>query len=77
MMPNHEKKRNVLCKSMFVLTNRQTLILKKWWEEKFFLRNQCINVIYSNKKNEFMVPNHERNGDYYVKPCLFQLTNEL
>ena len=36
-----------------------------------------INVIYPNKENEFMVPNNEKNGDYYVKQYLSQMTEEL
>ena len=47
---------------------------KKWWEEKFFLQNQSINVIYPNKKNEFM--NHEMKRDYYMNMFLSKLTNK-
>ena len=39
---------------------------KNKWEDKLFLRNQSINVIYPNKENEFMIHNHEKKGDYYV-----------
>ena len=50
---------------------------KKWWDEKFFLWNQSINVINPNEENEFMVTNHEENRDYYLNPYLSQFTNEL
>ena len=43
---------------------------KKLWEEKIFLRNQSINVIYPNEENEFMVPSHEKKGGYYENPHL-------
>ena len=50
---------------------------KKWWEEKFLLGNQSINIVYPNEENEFMVPYHEKKGDYYANLCLSQLTDEL
>ena len=37
---------------------------KKWREEKFFLWNQSVNIIYPNEGNKFMVPNHEKREDY-------------
>ena len=43
---------------------------KKWSEEMFFLGNQSINVFYPSKKNDFVVPNHEKKGDYYENPHL-------
>ena len=39
---------------------------KKWLEEKLFLQNKSINIIYPNKDNEFMIHNHEKKGDYYM-----------
>ena len=50
---------------------------KKWLEKKLFLWKQSINIIYPNEKNEFMIPNHEKKGDYYVNPCLSKLVSEL
>ena len=35
------------------------------------------HAIYPYKKNEFMVPYHEKKGDYYVNLYLSKLTNEL
>ena len=29
---------------------------EKWWELKFFLCNQCINIVYPNEENVFMCP---------------------
>ena len=49
---------------------------KKWLEEKLFLRNQRINVIYLNEENEFIVPNHKKKGDCFKNPYLSQLTNK-
>ena len=40
---------------------------KKWVEENVFLLNENINVIYANEENEFIVPNIEKKGNYYVK----------
>ena len=34
-----------------------------------FIQNQRLNVAYPNKENDFMTPNHENKGDYYVNPC--------
>ena len=47
---------------------------KKWSKEKLFLWKYCINVIYPNEENEFMVSNHKKKEDYSVNPCLSQLT---
>ena len=62
---------------MLVPVDVWTLILKKWFKEMLFLWNQSVNVIYSNKENVFMVHNHEKKGDYYMRPCLSQLKDEL
>ena len=48
-----------------------------WWKEKFFFRNQSINIVYPNKENAFIVPNHEKEEDYYVNPFLPHLIEEL
>ena len=50
---------------------------KKLWEEKFFLWNQSTKIIYPNKENEFIVPNHKKKADYYANKCLSQLTDKL
>ena len=49
---------------------------KKWWKKKLFFWNQSINVVYPNKGNGFMVPNHEMKGHDYMNLCLSKLTNE-
>ena len=36
-----------------------------------------IDIIYPNDENVIRVPNHEKNGDYYVNPHLSQLKDEL
>ena len=46
-------------------------------EKQVFHMNQSIEIVYPNKENMFMVPNHEKKGDYYVNPCLSQLKGEL
>ena len=43
---------------------------KIWCEEMLFLWNQSINIIYPNEGVQFMVPDHEKNGDYYENPHL-------
>ena len=63
------KERKVLCESVFILTERQTLFLQKFEREVFFL-NQSINIIYPNGENVFTAPNHKTKGDYYLNPCL-------
>ena len=70
------KESKLLCESMFVSIDEQTLFLKMV-EREVFLCNQSINIIYTNKENVFMVPNHDNNGDYYVNPCLFLFIDEL
>ena len=50
---------------------------KKWWKEKLFLWNQSINAIYPNKEHEFMVPNQEKEGDFYENPCLSLMMDKL
>ena len=59
-----------------------SLLTDKLWfqknsEKKLFLWNQSINVIYPNEENVFMVPNREIKRDYYIHPCLSQLTDEF
>ena len=56
-------------------TEKQTLT-QKWWKEMLLLWNQSMNIIYLSEENAFMMPNHEKKGDYYVKPCLSKSTNE-
>ena len=75
IMPSHGKKKIVTW--IHVCHNWQTNIdSKKSGGKKAFLWNQSINVIYSNKENVFMMPNHEKKLDYYVNPYLFQLKYE-
>ena len=59
MVPNHEKKRRLLCESMFIEIDRLTLILNMV-ERDFFLRNQSINIFNPNEENVFREPNHEK-----------------
>ena len=59
---------------MFILVDRWILILRNMGEDKLFLWNQRINIIYPNEENMFMVPNHNNNEDYYENPCLPYLT---
>ena len=62
---------------MFVAIDRRTLILRKMVERKAFHMKPKQNVKYSNEENVFMVPNHEKEGDYHVYPCLSLLTKRL
>ena len=61
---------------MFIPTERRTSILKLV-KRKAFTMKPNINIINPNEENVFMIPNHEKNGDYYVNPCLSQLKYEL
>ena len=37
---------------------------------EFFLVKPKHQFIYPNEENQFMVPNHQKKGDYFVNPCL-------
>ena len=50
---------------------------KKMLGKEVFLKKPKHQFIYPIEENEFMVPNHEKRGDYYVTPCLSQLTDKL
>ena len=39
-------------------------------KKKLFLRIQSINIVYPNERKVFMVPNYEKNEDYYENPSL-------
>ena len=69
---------------MFVQINERTLIPRMVESEVFLMKtndgfdlSQMMKIIYPNKKNVFMVPNHEMKGYYYVNLCLSQLKNKL
>ena len=64
------KEKRLLFESMFVPIDRWTLILRKMGEKNFFLMKSKHQFIYPNYRNEFMVPNHGKKGDYYDNTCL-------
>ena len=69
------KEMRLLCESMFIPIERQTLVFKMVEREVFFFEtNASISVILMRRM--FMVPNHEIRGDYYVNPCLSKSTNK-
>ena len=70
------KERRLLCESRFILIERWTSITKMV-ERDFFTWNQSTNIIYPIKENVFMMPNHQKKGDYYVNPCWSQLKVKL
>ena len=74
MVPNHEKRRRLLCESMFIPIDKMNFNSKEWWKEKLFLWNQSINAIYPKEENKLMVPNLEKKENYYVNPCLSWMT---
>ena len=76
MVPNHENE-GVITWISICPNWKKNFDSKKWSEEKLFLWNQSINVIYPNEKNEFIIPNHGKKGDYYVNPYLSKLKNKL
>ena len=59
------KERRLLCESMFILIYRQTSILKKGGKRSFSYEIRAL-IHYPNMENVFMVPNHEKKGDYYL-----------
>ena len=61
-------KRRLLRESMFITIDGRTLILKYPGKWSFFYKTKH-QFIYPNKEIEFMLPNHEKRGDYYVNPC--------
>ena len=78
--------------SCYLITKRIDIIMRihvclLWWmnfnsienggKKKLFTRNQSVNVMYPNKDNVFMVPNHKKSGDYYKNPCWSHLMKEL
>ena len=50
---------------------------KEIFKGKAFLIKPKPQFIYPNKKNEFMVLNHEKKRDYHVNQCLSQLIDKL
>ena len=64
------KKGRLLCESMFVEIDEQTLILKIA-EKDAFLKKPKHQFICTNEENEFVVPNHYKKGDYFVNLSLF------
>ena len=66
----------LLCESMFIPIERRTSILQMVEREVFLLKPKHQNRL-SQQENLFIVPNHEKNGYYYVNQCLSQLKDEL
>ena len=62
---------------MFVIIDERTSIPKNGEKKSFSYETKVIISFYPNKENDFMVPNLEKKGDYYVNPSLSELTNEL
>ena len=76
MVPNHEKNGDYY-KNPHLPHCQMNFTCKENGVKKSFLNKQSINVICPNEENKFMVPNQENKRDYFVNPCLSQLTNEL
>ena len=70
------KEWRLLCEFEFTPIEKQTLILKMAQKEVFLMKLKH-QLIYHNELNNFVVPNQQKNGDYYVNSCLSQLKNEL
>ena len=60
---------------MFVQIDRRTLILKMIKIDVFLIKPNHKYQL-SQGDNVFMVPNLEKNRDYYVNPCLYKLRDE-
>ena len=76
MVPNHENKGDYYMNPCLSQLIDEIWFQKMVTSEHFFMKLKH-QFIYSNKENVFMVPNHEMRGDYYVNPCLSQLTDKL
>ena len=70
------KERRLLCESMFIPTERWTWILKVVEKQVFLMKPKHQNI-YPNEENVIMVPNLEKNRDYYVNSRLSQLKGKL
>ena len=69
MVPTHEKKKEIILWIYVYPIEKQTLILKMVEGDVFFW-NQRLNIINPKGGNAFMMPYHEKKGDYYANPCL-------
>ena len=67
----------LLCEYMFILIERWTLILKVVEKEVFLMKLKHQYHLSEQGESVYSVPNHEMKGEYYVNPCLSQLTDEL
>ena len=65
------KERRLLCESMFIPIERQTLILKMV-ERDVFLMKPKLQYHLSQRGECVSVPNHEKKRDYYVNLWLSQ-----
>ena len=70
MVLNHGKNDDCYKNPCLPLLTHKYCFEGKWIKKELFLQNQSINIIYDNKQNLFMVPNHEKSGDYYKNLCL-------
>ena len=59
------KRNEIVSESMFIPIEKRTTILKIVEVEVFLLKPKH-QIIYPNKENAVMVPNHEKKGDYYL-----------
>ena len=60
-----------------IYPNRKTYFNSKIGNKRSFSFETKINIINPNEENVFMIPNHEKKGDYYVNLRLSQLNDEL
>ena len=71
------KEWKLLHESMFVLFDRWILTRRKMVERKALLTKSKHQTMYPNKENVFIVPKHQKNGDYYENPSLSHLRYEF
>ena len=76
MVPNNEKKGDYYV-NLYLFELKDELWFSKMVGSKVFFMKLKHQFIYPNEVKDFMVPNYEKSRDYYVNPCLSQMTDEL
>ena len=61
---------------MFILIDRQTLILEMVGSKVFLMKSKH-QFVYLGKENALVVPNQEKKGYYHVNLCLPHLIDKF
>ena len=71
------KRVEIILSTQVWLISRMGIKYKEMVERNFFLQIQRSNIVHPNVENMVVVPNHNRNGDYYENPSLSYFMDEL